>query len=47
MFIYFKAMKDGDIEPIVNFLIDGEYDTDYTQAVQPDFWGTEQRLYLL
>jgi len=26
MFIYFKAMKNGDIDPIASFLIDGTYD---------------------
>ena len=44
MFVYFKAMKHGDLDPLVNFLVDGAYDPDYVQAVRPEFWEPKMML---
>jgi hypothetical protein len=49
VYVYFKAMGDGDLEPMLDFMIDGEYDEDFVKHVKPQFPAPEnypEELYL-
>ena len=37
VYLYFNAVGKGDLDPMLNFIIDGEYDQDFVDHVQPDF----------
>jgi len=37
VYAYFMAVGKGDLEPMLDWMIDGEYDDDYVKAVKPKF----------
>jgi len=45
LFLYFTAMAKGDLEPMLDFMIDGKYDDKFVEHVQPEF-GAPGNLYL-
>ena len=45
LYLYFVAVGKGNIEPLLDFVIDGKYDDKFVKEVKPDF-GPEQNLFL-
>jgi hypothetical protein len=45
IYLYFVAVGKGNIEPLLDFVIDGKYDEKFVKEVKPDF-GVEQNLFL-
>jgi hypothetical protein len=45
IYLYFVAVGKGNIEPLLDFVIDGKYDEKFVNEVKPDF-GVEQNLFL-
>ena len=45
IYLYFVAVGKGDLEPMLDFMIDGKYDEKFANAVKPDF-GAPKELYL-
>jgi len=45
LYLYFVAVGKGDLEPMLDFMIDGKYDEKFVKHVQPDF-GAPETLYL-
>ena len=41
VWLYFTAMKKGDLEPIFDFMIDGKYDDKFVEKVDPKFPAPE------
>jgi len=41
VYVYFTAVGKGDLEPMLDFMIDGEYDDDFVDAVKPKFPAPE------
>lgn len=47
VYIYYLAMGRGDLEPLLDFVIDGKYDTSFVKQVDPTFSvDTPSNLYL-
>ena len=46
VYLYFVAVGKGDLEPMLNFLIDGKYDDKFVNHVKPEFGRPEENLYL-
>ena len=42
VYLYFVAVGRGDINPLLDFIIDGKYDEDFVQHVKPDFGRPEE-----
>jgi len=45
LYLYFVAMGKGDLEPMLDFMIDGKYEKNFVKHVKPDF-GAPGNLYL-
>ena len=45
LYIYFVAVGEGNLEPMLDFMIDGKYDEKFVKHVKPDF-GAPENLYL-
>jgi hypothetical protein len=45
LYLYFVAMGKGDLEPMLDFMIDGKYEENFVKHVKPDF-GAPETLYL-
>jgi len=41
IYVYFVAVGKGDLEPLLDFMIDGEYDDKFVKAVNPQFPAPE------
>merc|ERR1712032_1451656 len=41
IYCYFKAVGDGDLEPLLDFMIDGKYADEYVEHVDPKFPAPE------
>ena len=41
IYAYFMAVGKGDLEPLLDWMIDGEYDDDFVKAVKPQFPAPE------
>jgi hypothetical protein len=41
VYCYFKAVADGDMEPLFDFMIDGKYADEYVEHVDPKFPAPE------
>jgi len=39
--LYFTAMMEGDLEPTLDFIIDGKYDAEFVKAINPQFPAPE------
>jgi len=39
LYIYFIAVGEGNLEPMFDFMIDGEYDEKFLKEVKADFVG--------
>lgn len=37
VYVYFVAMGKGDLNPMLDFIIDGKYDEDFVKEVNPSF----------
>jgi len=46
VYLYFVAVGKGDIDPMLDFLIDGKYDEEFVKKVDPKFGAPEKNLYL-
>lgn len=48
LYLYFLAVKDGKLEPLLDYVIDGKYDEKFTEQVKPDFLTPDKKeeLYL-
>ena len=50
LYTYFLAIEDGDLEPMLDFLINGEYDPKFVKAVKEGYYEDDvpldQGLYL-
>ena len=38
IYLYFVAVGKGDINPLLDFIIDGKYDEEFVKHVKPDFF---------
>lgn len=38
LYVYFLAMEKGNVKPLLDFLVDGKYDREYVEGVDPDFF---------
>jgi hypothetical protein len=45
VYLYFVAVGGGDLNPMLDFIIDGKYDEKFVKHVDPDF-GAPEDLYL-
>ena len=46
VYLYFVAVGKGDLEPMLDFIIDGKYDEKFVKHVDPKFGRPEENLYL-
>lgn len=50
VYVYFLAVKDGNLEPMLDFLINGEYEEHYVKEVEEGYYEEDvpldQDLYL-
>ena len=46
VYLYFVAVGKGDLEPMLDFIIDGKYDKKFVKEVDPKFGRPEENLYL-
>jgi len=47
VYLWYVAMAKGNLEPLLDFAIDGKYTEEYENAVKPDFGRPEENnLYL-
>merc|ERR1711907_208455 len=46
VYLYFVAVGKGDLEPALDFMIDGKYDEKFVKEVDPKFGKPEENLYL-
>ena len=46
VYLYFVAVGEGNLEPALDFMIDGKYDDKFVNHVQPDFGRPSEELYL-
>lgn len=37
LYLYFLAVKDGQLEPLLDFIIEGKYDEKFVKTVNPHF----------
>jgi len=37
IYLYFVAVGKGDLDPMLDFMIDGKYDEDFVKHVDPQF----------
>ena len=37
LYLYLLAVKDGQLGPLLDFIIDGKYDKNFEQKVKPNF----------
>jgi len=44
MYLYFVAVGHGDIQPMLDFMIDGKYDEKFAKEVNPDFGKPKEEL---
>ena len=42
LYIYFIAVGEGNLEPMFDFMMDGEYDEKFLKEVKPDFVGAPE-----
>jgi hypothetical protein len=41
IFVYFRAVGEGNLEPMLDFMIDGKYDERFVDEVNPKFPAPE------
>ena len=46
VYLYFQAVGNGDLEPMLDFVIDGKYDDKFVKKVNPKFGKPEENLFL-
>jgi hypothetical protein len=46
VYLYFNAIGKGDLTPMLDFIIDGKYDQEFTDRVNPKFGRPDENLYL-
>jgi hypothetical protein len=46
VYLWYVAIGKGNLEPLLDFAIDGEYADEYEKAVKPKFGRPEENLYL-
>ena len=46
VYLYFVAMGKGDLNPMLDFIIDGKYDEGFVHHVDPDFGDPREDMYL-
>jgi len=46
IYLYFVAVGKGDLNPMLDFIIDGKYDHEFANKIKPDFKRPEENLYL-
>ena len=37
IYLYFKAVENGDLQPMLDFMIDGKYDEEFEKKVGKEF----------
>jgi len=46
IYLYFVAVGKGDLEPMLDFMIDGKYNKEFSNKIKADFRRPEENLYL-
>lgn len=46
VYLYFVAVGHGDLEPALDFIVDGKYDEHFVKEVDPQFGKPTENLYL-
>ena len=46
VYLWYVAIGKGNLEPLLDFAIDGQYADKYEKAVKPKFGRPEENLYL-
>lgn len=46
VYLYFNAVGKGDLTPMLDFFIDGKYDQEFTDRINPKFGRPDENLYL-
>jgi len=44
VYLYFVAVGHGDIQPMLDFMIDGKYDEKFVEEVNPEFGKPKEEL---
>lgn len=47
LYVWFQAVEQGNIKPLIDFLVDGKYDRNFIEAVKPDFPASRKTMYLI